>query len=101
MFNLLTRLYACLLLVYPRPFRTVFREDMQAVFARQLGEIDTHQTCYLHRRWQVIGLLMKEIWDLPSTFFNALHFHSGSSETNATLAGVETPPAKMATSTKT
>ena len=74
--NLLRRLYAFTLKLYPRSFSNEFGDEMQSVFAQALNEVNTSGTSSIRRVIKMMGLFLKEVWDLPAAYRTALKFHA-------------------------
>jgi hypothetical protein len=90
---LLTRLYDCLLKLYPRPFLAEFGDEMRAVFAQALNGVGVAGFPPVKRRIEMIRLFLKEVWDLPVALLPALRFSfgSGRKEAFAPAAGDREP----------
>jgi hypothetical protein len=80
---LMTRLYGCLLKLYPRPFLAEFGDEMRAVFAQALNGVGVAGFPPVKRRIEMIRLFLKEVWDLPVALLPALRFHAGSGRRDA------------------
>ena len=80
---LLTRLYACLLRLYPQPFVVEFGDEMRAVFAQALNGLGVAGFPPVKRRIEMIRLFLKEVWDLPVALLPALRFSFGPGRKDA------------------
>ena|GEM_PF-2705329 len=66
--NVATWIYRRLLRLYPHDFRSMFAGEMKQVFTQVI--IDANQ----HGAWAVVGIVMKELRDLPVALF-LQHWH--------------------------
>jgi len=80
---LLTRLYGCLLKLYPQPFLAEFGDEMRAVFAQAINGLGVAGFPPFKRRIEMIRLFLKEVWDLPVALLPALRFSFGSGRKDA------------------